>query len=162
GRTQFAVLIYDDGESAPIYEYHDDGYVNVLLGNGGGAFGPATAYHLGNSSPNHLAVGDFDGNGKLDVVTDAEGLTTLLGNGDGQMDLVVLSGYYDEDQDYLVVWTSSAGVLLGRGDGTFAPQIVSDLGTGPDTLLSAAVLADFDGDGYPELAASPALPASYY
>ena len=33
-----------------------------------------------------MSVGDFNGDGKLDLVTSDSGLTLLLGNGDGRLD----------------------------------------------------------------------------
>jgi hypothetical protein len=59
------------------------GTVSVRLGNGDGTFGAARDYAAG-TAPAHLVVGDFNGDGKLDIVTtNANGLSTLLGNGDG-------------------------------------------------------------------------------
>lgn len=232
GTTTYYVEIgYDWDTQSPIYEYHSDGYLNVLLGVGDGTFGIGTAYHLGSYvAAHHLAIGDFDGDGRLDIVTDAGGLTTLLGNGDGTLqaplrsagsgysgvgdgslpaadfdrdgtldllmrdgtgngvivmlgnsdgtfrqtegmaigsihaasagdvnadgkpDIVVMNSNYTDE--YQVDWTSFAHVLLGRGDGTFAPAILSALVTAPNTYFSSAVLADLNGDGSLDLAGS--------
>jgi len=52
------------------------------------------------------------------------------------------------------VTTRSARVLLGNGDGSFAPVTV-DLGTLPGAAAShLPLLTDFDGDRFPDLAAS--------
>ena len=40
GWTRYTVEIGYDEYGNPIYDYHTDGYVNVLLGNGDGTFGP--------------------------------------------------------------------------------------------------------------------------
>ena len=54
------------------------GSLVVLLGNGDGTFQTAVGYPGGGSS---IAVGDFNGDGKLDLVTSR--VSVLLGNGDG-------------------------------------------------------------------------------
>src|ERR1043165_9486146 len=61
--------------------------VTILLGNGNGTFEAQPAISLGLSAFNHsLAVGDFNGDGKLDLaVTNSQSnvVSILLGNGDG-------------------------------------------------------------------------------
>ncbi|HZL34689.1 MAG TPA: VCBS repeat-containing protein, partial [Tepidisphaeraceae bacterium] len=47
---------------------HTD-YVNVLLNNGGGSFAPAVNYSLSHV-PNAITLGDFNGDGSLDVATE--------------------------------------------------------------------------------------------
>src|SRR6185437_7860096 len=64
-------------------------------------------------------------------------------NGDGRLDLAVA------DSDL-----SEVMVLLGNGDGTFQPPIVTPVG-GTEPL--ALVAGDFDGDGHLDLAT-----ANYY
>jgi FG-GAP-like repeat len=54
--------------------------VHVLLGNGDGTFG-APIVSAGGS--NVIAAADFNGDGKLDLVTARAGVSVLLGNGDG-------------------------------------------------------------------------------
>jgi Bacterial Ig-like domain (group 3)/FG-GAP-like repeat/MBG domain (YGX type) len=60
--------------------------LSVLLGNGDGIFQVQVVYATGNSSnPEWVGVGDFNGDGKLDLVTTNCGssVSVLLGNGDG-------------------------------------------------------------------------------
>ena len=59
--------------------------VSILLGNGNGTFQPAVSYPAG-KTPISVAVGDFNGDGHLDLVvanSQAPTISVLLGNGDG-------------------------------------------------------------------------------
>src|SRR5207302_4496651 len=50
--------------------------VSVLLGDGTGSFSAATNFAVG-SSPNSVAVGDFNGDGKQDLATANSGLANV-------------------------------------------------------------------------------------
>jgi FG-GAP-like repeat len=81
-------------------------------------------------------------------------------NADGKLDIVwthndIEYGSCDDYQCYDPVTTRTARVLLGYGDGSFAAPAISGLGTVPVYgVLSSLALGDFDGDGFPDLAAS--------
>jgi hypothetical protein len=61
-----------------------DGSVSVLLGNGDGTFQPAVSYPSSEQGASGLVVGDFNGDGKPDIVATQPGSVALfLGNGDG-------------------------------------------------------------------------------
>ncbi len=162
------------------------GGLGVRLGNGDGTLqaprqSPVGAGLMNTSTP----VGDFDRDGKLDVlIQSSDSFAVSLGNGhgtflrtdfaplgdavqnpfgsavpsaavgdvntDGKLDIVVVRSSAEDA-------TRSAVVLLGNGDGTFHVAPIWDLGKFVgNSYLSAAVLADLDGDGLPELAAADA------
>src|ERR1019366_7842580 len=63
-----------------------NGAVSVLLGNGDGTFQPAVNGPGSNGYPTAFDVGDFNGDGKPDVVIVSwSGIQVQLGNGDGSL-----------------------------------------------------------------------------
>jgi FG-GAP-like repeat len=123
-----------------------------------------------------VLVGDFNGDGKPDVVTVQNGyaIQILLGNGDGTFqapatviaspnlinDLAVADLNGDGKLDLVGSFESSQSVpysygtfaFLGNGDGTFQPPLVSD-NNYILAYISAyrTVIADVNGDGIPDL-----------
>jgi hypothetical protein len=73
---------------------------------------------------------------------DPDGITSSDVNLDGSLDLIVA------DNGFL--GPSSVDVLLNHGDGTFLPAVSYTANSQPD----AVVAGDFNGDGFPDLAAS--------
>jgi streptogramin lyase len=67
--------------------------VSILLGNGDGTFRAAVNYGVGSgSAPTSVAVGDFNGDGKLDLAVANElsnNVSILLGNGNGTFQAAV-------------------------------------------------------------------------
>src|ERR1044071_112068 len=131
------------------------------------SFGPKTDFGTG-IDPNSVAMGDFNGDGTLDLAVanvQSDTISILLGtgtgtfgaktdfgtggqpfsvavgdfNGDGKLDLVAVNS-----------GVASISILLGTGAGTFGAK--TDFGTG-GTPTSVAV-ADFNGDGKLDLAVS--------
>jgi hypothetical protein len=157
-----------------------NGTISVLLGNGDGTLRSPITSATGGVESWSLAVGDFNGDGKLDVAvanyyadtTDqSSSVSVLLGNGDGTFQTPVtytLSGLYnpsiavgDFDGDGKLDLAVSnkcqstgscvgvVSILKGNGDGTFqTPQTYPSAG---GNTVSVAV-GDFNGDGNPDLA----------
>jgi len=118
------------------------------------------------SDPSAVAVGDFNGDGKMDLVTAngvGPGVTLLLGKGNGRfqprVNLLVGPDPADilaEDvngDNRLDIVTANRGnntitVLRGNGDGTF--KAAKTYGVGVEPVEIAA--ADFNNDGRTDLA----------
>src|SRR6266566_5017384 len=126
---------------------------------------PRTDFPVGHS-PSAVAVGDFNGDGKLDIgvanFTDNT-ISILLGNGDGTFTAgrtitgvnspvaMVTGDFRSAGKLDLAVLDQADGlvsVFPGNGDGTFATKIDTSAGRSP----SALVTGDFNGDGKTDLA----------
>jgi hypothetical protein len=157
-------LVLGDYEFAP--------YVTVLLGDGTGKFTATTSPPNGEYPTYALAVGDFNGDGKLDlaVLENQKFVNILLGvgdgtftaiaqplppegfpisiavgdfNGDGKLDLAVANTGVD------VYGSNTVTILLGNGDGTFTATAQSPTtGNNPGSMA----VGDFNGDGNLDLA----------
>ena len=74
------------------------GALSVLLGNGDGTFQPAVNSPTG-ATPQSIAVGDFDADGKMDVATaNTWDVSILRGNGDGTFQVPTSIGIGAGDQ----------------------------------------------------------------
>ncbi|MHC5768441.1 MAG: FG-GAP-like repeat-containing protein [Nostoc sp.] len=143
----------------------DSDTVSVLLGDGTGGFATVTNFTVG-ADPYSVTVGDFNGDGKLDLATanqESNNVSVLLGdgtggfatatnftvgdypesitvgdfNGDGKLDLATAN---QESNNF--------SVLLGDGTGGFATATNFTVGANP----SSVTVGDFNGDGKLDLA----------
>jgi hypothetical protein len=145
--------------------YGDPQSLSVLINKGDGTFKPHTDYSAG-FAPISVAAGDFNGDGKQDLVTandqdnnvavllgtgdgtfqprsdyatgnSSQGITTADFNGDGKVDLVTAD-----------CSENAISVLLAKGDGTFQGRISFATGRCPVGVDAG----DFNGDGRMDLA----------
>jgi hypothetical protein len=148
---------------------HDSDKVSILLGGGDGTFGAAANYAAGDY-PCSVTAADFDGDGDLDLAvanSGSDNVSILLGAGNGTFGAAanyaagdgpasVTAGDLDGDGhlDLAVVnngdWdvNGAVSILLGVGDGTFAPAGNYTAGK----LAGSVTAGDFDGDGDLDLA----------
>jgi hypothetical protein len=123
--------------------------VRINRGLPGGGFAAATEVELAGppAIPRSVAVGDINGDGKLDIAVTTQRL------------YIQGYGYYDNPYPYYG-WGSGTvhdgvKVILGNGDGTFKAPITSQLGVheGFSGLsIHSSQLADVDGDDRLDLA----------
>jgi hypothetical protein len=167
GTLPAAVVVGDvngDGHPDLVSVNTGDNTVSVLLGDGGGGFGPRTGFATG-LVPHHLALADVNRDGHLDLVvanTGADTVSVLLGNGTGSFGprtdfstgaapffvaIGDLNGDGAPDIVTVNVNADTVSVLLGKGNGLFGDRM--DVGTGAGAREVA--IGDLNGDGIPDL-----------
>jgi hypothetical protein len=106
---------------------YDSGTVTVLLGNGDGTFKAPVTIASPSGFTMSIATADLNADGKPDLVVSNEENPAIMANHSG----VFL-------------------VLLGNGDGTFTNVPAPD--SGFQSSATSIAVADFNGDGKPDLA----------
>jgi hypothetical protein len=148
------------------------GPVAVYLGKGDGTFQPNVDYGS-DGDASELVAGDFNRDGLIDlVVTNFNGnnathVSTLLGNGDGTFGtgatygtgetpagLVTADFNGDKKADLATIniYDSTVSVLLGTGGGKFGPAASYPVSGVNGSQYGAIAAADFNGDGFPDIA----------
>jgi hypothetical protein len=151
--------------------------VSVLLSDGGGGFGKPTEFPAGRG-PTEVAVADFNGDGKRDVVvtnrlntSENDSVSVLLGYGDGALaaplstplfpdsgpfNMVAADLNADGRQDVAIAHSTGsisngwASVLFGNGDGSFT-KIPRFRVRNVGTQGPLLATADFNRDGLGDL-----------
>ena len=175
GDSPFSVAVGDfNGDGIPdlavaqSFQFGGTPSVSLLFGNGDGTFRPAVKDPAPFAAS--VTVGDFRGNGILDLAMIGGGVVNvLLGNGDGTFQpahtfaagtgsFQAVVGDFNGDgiPDLAVVnqgtppnfMDGSVSVLLGNGDGTFQPARTFAAGNQPDSVA----VGDFTGNHIADLA----------
>jgi Bacterial Ig-like domain (group 3)/FG-GAP-like repeat/FG-GAP repeat len=120
GRPDLAVVNYCGDTTC-----QTDGSVGILLGDGNGTFQQAVTYDTG-GTPYAVALGDVNGDGKLDLV---------IANGSLSYNTNINDSFFPE---------GVVSVLLGNGNGSFQPFVLYDAGGNSTDSIS---IADVNGDG---------------
>jgi len=146
------------------------GSPTIFLGKGDGTFTAANASLTLDYFPTSVLVGDFNGDGVLDLAfSDLNGVEIALGQGDGTFKETaaspiavpselysLIAGDFNHDGKLDIAgvdnYNDRIDLLIGAGDGTFTvtattPAVSQDW-LGP----FAIVAADFNEDGVPDLA----------
>jgi len=167
GKLDLAVL-----EDCGAAKCSQPGSVEVLLGTGEGSFRSVQSYSVG-YSPVSVALGDIKGDKNLDLVIanrcgndsschSAGTATVLIGDGTGKFtpgtdvalgnspSSIALGRLAGSALDLVAARSTdnTVAVLRGNGDGTFKAGVPYAVGKQPGSL----VLADFNGDGKPDVA----------
>ena len=137
GKLDFVSLLGDDFDS-----YLHAAHANIFLGNGDGTFISGQSLTFGsdpNASAQAVFVGDFNRDGKLDILAITDGAYEFLGNGDGTFqpvrllfpnfgpvamadvnqdgwpDLIAMSDQFGDTATFI----PTISIFLGQPDGSF-------------------------------------------
>ncbi len=168
----------DGSENIAIGDFNGDGVPDLVIssglidcfvfeGNGDGTFRSPLSPNCGDAG-SVVRVADFNRDGKADLVVSGGEfgeVAVMLGNGNGtfqkpklyftpaNMDVAVGDFNGDGRPDVAIALpgsaTASVGLLLGNGDGTLQNVVTY---AGGATGAQSIAVADFNGDGVPDLA----------
>jgi hypothetical protein len=167
GRSLMATGDFNNDKNLDLMVLGDYGG-SVLLGDGSGKF-PVVTNSVFANYPAAVAIGDFNGDGKLDVATGdlSRAVKVAFGRGDGSFGTSTtcpLSNYVSDIRtgdlngngrlDLVVALRSASStdsntvcVLTNNGDGTFAAQRYYGGAPGGTEYQRSLELADLKGDG---------------
>ena len=161
-----------DGNIDLVVANFSDNTVSVLLGNGDGTFNQAQSSPAPTGTgPTSVAIGDFNGDGKLDLVTadkSINSISVLLGNGDGTFQShteyatgrnpvqVVVGDFNNDGKPDVAAADGGDGnvsILINSGNSKLFPTVTTPA---VYTLCTSLVVGDFNGDHNLDLAVSSA------
>jgi len=153
-----------DGRADVVTANSGSNDITVLLGDGAGGFSTPNSFSLGDNGrfPFSIAVDDFNGDGKPDVVTANAGsgnITLLSGNGNGgfvtpktfslgvnvgSVQGIAVSDFNrDGKPDIVTTSSNNITVMLGNGAGGFTTPNSFAVGASPNSVA----IGDFNRDG---------------
>jgi len=161
-----------DGDgNADLFVGHSSGQALLLFGNGAGGF--EDEFDFSGNQPRSVTIADLNKDGKLDLVQlnhFDDSVYVRLNKGGrhdfeapidfpaGNQGLGLVAADLNLDDKLDLAYVSNGGgtadVLIGNGDGTFAPRQTNTIGGNP----SDVEVADFNGDGILDLAGSVSIP----
>jgi hypothetical protein len=152
--------------------------ISILYNLGDGAFAAAVDYAVG-TEPSSVAAADLNGDTDIDLVVTnfgSDNISVLISDGSGGFAdpvnylvgapgaaprSICIADFDGVNQPDLAVanqWADSVAVLINNGNGTFQAAISYEVGISDvDNEPYSVCAADFDGDGFNDLAVANSL-----